>query len=228
VRFYDFAVVLNPGAFPLPNSREVHLRYSAFIEAIVARLGSRKIEAPWSKFVLELTRQDAPGSFYAALPKVGLRVASVITALPDEALLTAKGEAVRPVLAKAVASTREVVRDGSGWDNEEFWESVERVGTHRGRYEHRALPVMDRKSKVVYHLTYEWDERGTTVYADRRRSIEDAAFLARTVVAAFPDRWPATLAWLGGFAPRKMRLTSNQLEIFDGRGALLAAPPRPD
>ncbi len=59
-----------------------------------------------------------------AIAKVGISAAGVTMNLSDPALLTAMGEAIRPVLARVVGSTRDLVRQESGWDDEVFWASV--------------------------------------------------------------------------------------------------------
>jgi hypothetical protein len=221
VRFRDFDIGLSPAYFPEPRS--ANLRYCAFVEADVAGLSDRRLEAPWIKLHVTLVARDRPPTFMPALPRAGLSVADVSMDLPDPALLKAEGEAVRPVLARAVGSTRDLVRERSGWDDEGFWASIADAGRHRGRYERRVLPTRDRRTGVVHSLTYEWYEAGTTVFVDARRAIDDAERIGRSTLYEFPGQWE--LALVAGFAPRRQRLAAGRVEVYDRAGTLLGAAP---
>ena len=151
VRFRDFDVSVRPGHVPDPMP--INLKFRAFIEAVVVSLSDRKLEAPWRKLYFEILVADSPSTFVPASPDVGLSAAGVTLGLHDRALLVAQGETVRGRLADIVGGARDLIRDRSGWDDPSFWESVEMAGSHRGRYEHRMLPVSDRKVGLIYHLT---------------------------------------------------------------------------
>lgn len=224
MRFRDFDVGMSPGYLPHAETRSINIRSRAFVEAVVQALWTHKVEAPWGKLYVDLVTRDPRPYFMPARPKIGLSAAGARDLLLPEALRTAEGEAVRPLLGGVVTSTRELIRREAGWDDPWFWDLIEATGRHRGPYERRAIPRTDRRAHVVYRLTYEWDEAGTTVYLDARRSIDAEERLGRVLVRSFPEVWE--LAWHEGFSPKRLVLEPDAVVVED-RGDVLARVPRP-
>jgi hypothetical protein len=220
VKFRDFDVFVSGEE---PNLRLVNRRYRAFVEAVFTALRSHDIRAPWGKFYLDISRVGTPSRFMPASPTVGLSAAGVVTGLPDDSLLTTTGWSIRPLLAGTVLGTRDFVRDSSGWDEPSFWGLVESIGKHVGPFSQRFASVADRKTRVVYHLTYEWDEDGTRLYVDARTQIENGELLGRALVGDFPEEWDV----FTGQVPARIRLTPSGLELQDANGVLIATTPRP-
>jgi hypothetical protein len=220
VKFRDFDVFVSGDE---SNLRLVNLHYRAFVEAVFTALRSQDIQAPWGKFYVDISRVGTPTRFMPASPTLGLNSAGVTMGLPDNSLMTTTGQSIRPLLAQTVLGTRDLVRDSSGWDKPLFWDLVERIGTQVGPFSERFASVTDRKTKVAYHLTYEWDEDGTRLYADARKQIEDEELLGRTLVGDFPEEWEV----FTGRVPSRIRLTPNGLELHDGDGVLIGTASRP-
>jgi hypothetical protein len=226
MRFRDFDIVITPGYLPDSETRAANGRSRAFVEAIRWALGERKTEAPWGKlYVSMIPDARATLGWLSAIPTVGISSAGASMLLPDPALLTTEGEAIRPLLAAAVGSIRPLVQQWEDWDEPWFWDLIARTGAHRGRYEGRFLPATDRRAHVVHHLTYEWDEAGTTVYLDTRRTIDDAEVLARTVVGEYPGEHD--LVYAADFTPRRLRIEGDTVRIYHRAGHVLAELPRP-
>jgi hypothetical protein len=102
VRFYDFDVGLRSSSFR--ELLEVNLRYRAFVEAVGTELGTRQLDAPWRKFYVTFTEPGQDSIFMGGAAEVRISVAGVYLGLPDPALLTTQGEAIRSLLAHSVGA----------------------------------------------------------------------------------------------------------------------------
>ena len=221
MRFRDFDVLITGG--DVADERELNLRPRAFVQAVIVELGSRRTDSPWGKLYVDIGAPGTKTTFMKASPNLGLGSAGVHIPLGDPALLTTTDSAIRLLLARAVAATRGVVRESGGWDDPWFWDLIERTGSREGPYEQRLPPVKDRETSVVYHLTYEWDEDGTRLYADARRRPDDNEPLGRSLVREFPGQWEL----LAGDVPSEIRPTPDGMELRDRQGLLLERIARP-
>ena len=220
MRFRDFDVAFEHGSVPDP--RELSLRTRAFVEAVVTELRARRIDAPWIKLAVLVAAPGARPTFMPPQPKVGISVAVATVAAPDSPLTTAVGPAIRPMLAELVAGTRDLVREAGGWDDPRFWDLVDEVGSHAGPFTAWLPAKTDRRTKVAYHLTWEFDEDGTRLRLDARQP--DGALSGRTMVGDFPGAWEL----LPGRAPRVIRLTADGVDLLDHAGDIVVAVARPD
>lgn len=148
--------------------------------------------------------------------------------LPDPALLTARGASVRPLLASGTLAVRDLLREQADWDDEEFWALVTRIGAHEGPFvaERPRPTATDRRAKVKIGLTYEWDESGTTIYADAHAWPVPGDRLWRVRVARFRRTWE--LEFSRAFDPRKLRLTPDTILVLDRGNRAIAKAARPD
>ena len=227
MKFVDFDTGLQAGYWPQPFLRERNLRYRAFVRAIRIGLARHRFEAPWRKLYLTWVSNETD-HWQAPIPSVGISAAGFVVPIPDDELLTADGEAIRPVLARNVTRVRDRLRSVSGWDDEHFWQVVTDTGNHHGRYSMPSsrLTSTDRQSKVTAAVTYEWDEAGTIVYADARVWPVPEAVLWRVQLADLPGVWEPEFA--AEFAPTKLRLSGSAIEALDRNGNTIAEADRPD
>jgi hypothetical protein len=220
VKFRDFDIVA-PGLGG--EFRELVRGSRAFVEAVVAQLAQHRVEAPWRKLAVEVTAAPRPPVFMPPLPKVGLSVASVLTELPNRALLETHGAELRPHLASLVVGTRDTVRAGSGWDDPQFWSIIQATGARVGPFEQRLPAVRERASGLSYHLTWEWDEAGTRQFLDVRRNADDAAPSGRALLNDFPGAWEL----FPGVVPTRLRLRGDAVDLLDASGARVTTVTKP-
>ena len=220
MRFVDFDIAFGP---PAVERRDVNLRYRAFIEAVVVGLREVKVDAPWRKLFIGFAEIEPQRRWDAPSPKLGLSSAALHIALPDQRLVTTQGEAIRPLLAATITDVRDQIRSRSDWDDPWFWTMIDRVGSHQGPYRRPLKSVRDRSTKVLYRLTYEWDEAGTTLYLDAHGGHAGEDPLGRSEIGAFPGQWEL----LNGVVPTRIRLVPGAVDLLDHAGQVIASVARP-
>lgn len=218
--FRDFDILLASGEPDPPKAREINLRSRAFVEAVITELRQRRPEAPWIKLYIDIGAVGKRPYFWPASPKHGLSAAGAHLDVTDRRLLATTGVHLRPLLAEAVERARPTIREATGWDDPWFWELISRVGSHVGPYRQHMKPVTDRKTKMVYGLTYEWDEVGTRVFVDARRGPDEVNPLGRVQVGEFPAQWEMFL----GRVPSTIRLVPNGIDLRDPDGVIQTIP----
>jgi hypothetical protein len=221
VNFREFDILLTQSE---GRSRfDINTDARAFVEAIDTALSARKTQAPWRKLYVDVRPSGTAAYFQPALPKVGLSAAGAVIGLTDPAILATTGNALRPLLASTVLSSRAIVRDGSGWDDPWFWDLIERTGAHVGPFRQELAPVTDRKTQIGYFLRFEWDEDGTRLYLDAQRKATNDVLIAHILIGDYAGQW----GWFDGQVPSKVRLIPGGIELLDSDGLLLHTLPRP-
>jgi hypothetical protein len=220
MKFVDFDVLIGLAAV---ERRRANLGKRAFVEAVVVDLRQAKLQAPWAKLFLAFREDETEASWMPPYPKLGLSSAGLYVPLSDPRLMSIQDETIRRVLADNVLAVRPLVRERADWDDDAFWRIVERAGAHRGPYRHRLRPATDRRSKVLYALTHEWDESGTRLFLDAFRDPDATEPLGRDLVGEYES----SFEWYFGRVPSKVRLVPDGVELWDRTGLVktVSRPP---